>query len=159
MKSQLPNLTSNFETYKNVGFQVVIWNQNFEVLILFAWVDFYTCWRRSRRKVCARTFDQALTFLPSGSSACLKMPEGHSEARSAEFDGVGWDGMGWDGLTKVSFNFLHTLWVYRLCLYLLIQLLKIVINILMGFKIWCQVGGGDKNFKFTAERRRFFFLI
>ena len=25
---------------KSVGFQVVIWNQNFEVLILFAWVDF-----------------------------------------------------------------------------------------------------------------------
>ena len=24
---------------KSVGFQVVIWNQNFEVLILFAWVD------------------------------------------------------------------------------------------------------------------------
>ena len=30
----------------------------------------------------------------------------------------GWDGMGWmdgwmDGISKVSFNFLHTLWVYR----------------------------------------------
>ena len=27
----------------------------------------------------------------------------------AEFDGMGWDGMGWDGISKVSFNFLHTL--------------------------------------------------
>ena len=28
---------------------------------------------------------------------------------------MGWDGMGWDGMdgvSKVSFNFLHTLWVY-----------------------------------------------
>ena len=38
----------------------------------------------------------------------------------AEFDGMdgmvglGWDGWdGWDGVSKVSFNVLHTLWVYR----------------------------------------------
>ena len=74
-------------------------------------------------------------ILPSGSSARLKMPEGHSEARSAEFDGMGSDGMGWDGLTKVSFNFIHTLWVYRLCIYLLVLVIKVVTDILMGFKI------------------------
>ena len=28
-------------------------------------------------------------------------------------DGMGWNGMdGWDGISKVSFNFLYTLWVY-----------------------------------------------
>ena len=26
-------------------------------------------------------------------------------------DGMGWDG--WDGISKVSFNILHTLYVYR----------------------------------------------
>ena len=35
-----------------------------------------------------------------------------------------WDGMGWDGwmdgISKVCFNFLHTLWVYRKGIYLLI---------------------------------------
>ena len=44
------------------------------------------------------------------------------EARRAEIDGLGWegwdgmgwmDGMGWDGISKVSFNILHTWWVYR----------------------------------------------
>ena len=50
----------------------------------------------------------------------------------------GTDGL--DGRTdgrsrKVSFNFVHTLWVYRLCIYLLIYGIKIVTNILMGFKI------------------------
>ena len=35
---------------------------------------------------------------------------------------------------KVFFKFLHTLWVYRLCMYLLLYEIKIVTNILMGFK-------------------------
>ena len=52
------------------------------------------------------------------------------EARRAEFDGVGWD-----GVSKVSFYFLRILWVYRLSIYLLIHEIKIVTNILMGFKI------------------------
>ena len=29
-----------------------------------------------------------------------------------------------DGISKVSFNFLYTLWVYRTCIYLLIYILK-----------------------------------
>ena len=39
----------------------------------------------------------------------------YNEARRAEFTGGmdGMDGMGWDGVSKVSFNFLHTLCVYR----------------------------------------------
>ena len=66
---------------------------------------------------------------------------------------VWWDGrvgrMGrW---SKVSFNFLHNLWVYRLCIYLLIYEIKIVTNILMGFKIWCQVGGGGQNFQIYSR--------
>ena len=53
--------------------------------------------------------------------------------------------------SKVSFNFLHNLWVYRLCIYLLIYEIKIVTNILMGFKIWCQVGGGGQNFQIYSR--------
>ena len=73
----------------------------------------------------------------------------------AEFDVTGWTGWtcgrvdGWTGWRsrKVSFKFLHTLWVYRLCIYLLVYKIKIVTNILMGLKIWCQVGGAGKNFQ------------
>ena len=58
---------------------------------------------------------------------------------------IWWGGVGrW---SKVSFNFLHTLWVYRLCIYLLIYEIKIVTNILMGFKISCQVGGHGQKFQ------------
>ena len=51
-----------------------------------------------------------------------------------------------DGPSKGSFKFLHTLLVFRLSIYLLIHEIKIVTNILMGFKIRCQVG--DFNFFF-----------
>ena len=40
----------------------------------------------------------------------------------------------------MSFNFFHTLWVYSLCIYLLIYEKKSITNILKGFKIWCQAG-------------------
>ena len=63
----------------------------------------------------------------------LKWPGGPNRARQREFDGMGWGGMG--RLSKVSFNFLHTLWVYRLCIYLLVLVIKVVTDILMGFKI------------------------
>ena len=36
---------------------------------------------------------------------------------------------------KVSFKILHTLWVFRTCIYILVYEIKIVTNILMGFKI------------------------
>ena len=58
---------------------------------------------------------------------------------------------GWDGLSKVSFKFLHTLWVYRLCICILIYEIKIVTNILMGFKISCQVGGRGQKFQIYSR--------
>ena len=64
------------------------------------------------------------------------------EARRAEFDGMGRMGRS----SKVSFKILHILWVCRLSIYLLIHEIKIVTDILMGFKIRCQVGGGGENF-------------
>ena len=75
------------------------------------------------------------------------------------FDGMGWtDGAGWtgrvdvsDGISKVSFKFLHTLWIYRLCICLLIYEIKIVTNILMGLKTSCQVGGRDKKFQIYSR--------
>ena len=71
------------------------------------------------------------------------------------YDGIGngtdgdvGDGVGRGGRSrKVSFKFLHTLWVYRLCICLLVYEIKIVTNILMGFKISCQVGGHGQKFK------------
>ena len=51
------------------------------------------------------------------------------------------DGMGRvERSSKVSFNVLHTLWEYRTCIYILVYKIKVAANILMGFKIWCQVG-------------------
>ena len=74
------------------------------------------------------------------------VPPGYSanpygEARSAEFDGTG------GRSRKVSFKFLHTLWVYRLCICLLVYEIKIVTNILMGFKVSCQFGGRGQKFQ------------
>ena len=53
---------------------------------------------------------------------------------------------GWmEGISKVSFNCLHTLWVYKTGIYLSLYIYpKIVIKIPMDFKIWCQVGGRHK---------------
>ena len=65
---------------------------------------------------------------------------------AAEFDGTG--RVGRVGRSrKVSFKFLHTLWVYRLSIYLLVYEIKIVTNILMGFKTSCQVGGLGQKFQ------------
>ena len=78
--------------------------------------------------------------LPPGSSAGFT-----PRARSASLMG-GMDG--WNGRSKVSFKFLYTLWVYRTCIYLLVyKYSKIVTNILMGFKISCQVGGHGQKFQ------------
>ena len=48
----------------------------------------------------------------------------HGKPRSGDFDGMGLDGMGWDGVSNGSFNFLYTLWVYRTCIGLLIDMFK-----------------------------------
>ena len=75
---------------------------------------------------------------------------------------MGWDGMdgwmdGWDGISKVSFNFFHTLQVYRLCIYLHVYKIKIVTNIFIGFKISCQFGGRGQ--KFQNYNRQVIFLF
>ena len=66
--------------------------------------------------------------------------------------------MGWLGRvgrvrrsSKVSFKFLQTLWVFRTCLYILAYEIKIVTNILMGFKMWCQVWGLGQNFQIYSR--------
>ena len=67
-----------------------------------------------------------------------------------KFQNYSWfDGTGWTGgrSSKVSFNFLHTLWVYRLCICLHVYEIQIVTNILMSFKISCQVGGHGQKFQ------------
>ena len=62
-------------------------------------------------------------------------------------DGTGGTGGRVGRSRKVSFKFLHTLWVYRLCICLLLYEIKIVTNILMGFKMSCQVGGRGQKFQ------------
>ena len=42
--------------------------------------------------------------------------------------------MGWDGESKVSFKFLHTLWVYRTCIGLLIYMFKNCHQLCYGFE-------------------------
>ena len=44
------------------------------------------------------------------------------------------DGMGWVGISKVSFKFLHTLWVYRTCIGLLIYMFKNCHELCYGFE-------------------------
>ena len=60
--------------------------------------------------------------------------------------------------SKVSFKFLQTLWIFRTCIYILVYKIKVAANILMGFKIWCQVGGGGQNFQIYGGWVTFLFL-
>ena len=53
---------------------------------------------------------------------------------------------GWEEISKVSFNFLYTLCVYRTCVVLLIYS-KFFTNIVMGLKFWCQVGEFEFHFQ------------
>ena len=70
------------------------------------------------------------------------VPPGPSDSASTQRGPKGrvW----WDGRvgrsSKVSFKFLQTLWEFRTCIYILVYKIKVAANILMGFKIWCQVG-------------------
>ena len=41
---------------------------------------------------------------------------------------------GWDGVSKVSFNFLYTSWVYRSCIYPLIYVIKFCHQHSYGFQ-------------------------
>ena len=65
--------------------------------------------------------------LPPGSSAGFT-----PRARSASL--MGWDGVGLDGISKVSFNFLYTSWVYRSCIYPLIYVIKFCHQHSYGFQ-------------------------
>ena len=54
---------------------------------------------------------------------------------------------GWDGVSKVSFNFLHTFSIVENVYTYLYIYSKIVTKILMGLKIWYQVGGPGHKFQ------------
>ena len=70
--------------------------------------------------------------------------QGNKKTRVVVFDGTG----GRMGRSRrVSFKFLHTLCLYILCICLLVYEIKIVTNILMGFKVSCQVGGRGQKFQ------------
>ena len=62
---------------------------------------------------------------------------------------VGWmDGL--DGVSKVSFNFLYTLRVYRSCIYILIYMVKSCPHkFLVGLKCWSSWGVRMQKFKNT----------
>ena len=91
---------------------------------------------------CGRSFDQAATLSLRGPAQFTH------EARSAEFPGgVGWGGV--DGVSKVSFNFLYTLWVYRSCIYILIYSQKLSAQISCGFKMLVKLGVRMQKFKNT----------
>ena len=46
-------------------------------------------------------------------------------------------------VSKVSFNYVYTFTVHRYCIHKPIHIIKFFTNILMGFKIWCQVSKFD----------------
>ena len=76
----------------------------------------------------------------------------HNEARRAEFDGMG--GMGGMGGTEYQ---KCPLKIFILCEYIdkvytyIYMWLKNAPKILMGFKIWCQVGGLGQNFQIYSR--------
>ena len=76
------------------------------------------------------------------------VPTPTCEARRAEFDGTGRDGTdGTDGEQKCPLIlFIFCVYIDKIYIYLYTKK-KVVTNILMGFKIWCQVGGRDKKFQ------------
>ena len=91
--------------------------------------------------------------LPPGSTQDLQH-EGAFDGRMERVGRVGRNGRS----RKVSFKFLHTLWVYRLCICLLVYEIKIVTNILMGLKISCQVGGRGQKFQNYSRYVTFLFV-
>ena len=84
-----------------------------------------------------------VTKQPQCPSGAQRLSTYTTSARSAR---VWWDTLIWRS-SKVSFKFLQTLLAFRTCLHILVYKIKIVTNILMSFKIWCQVGGGGQKFQ------------
>ena len=98
--------------------------------------------------------------------------EAHKSLIYGWMDGwMGWDGMdGWDGISKVSFKFLYTLWVYRTCIYQLQYLLKtshehsygFQTNFLSCWRSWSkilklqQVGDVEEFWVFQHASQSFF---
>ena len=119
------------------------------------WSNFYNPHSASRPKHLLSFFNFRLgTYnVPSGSSAksITRRPKA-GRARSASLMGrVGRVGRSW----RVSFKFLQTWCAFRTCIYILVSKIKIVTNILMGLKIWCQVGGGGIQFSKLPYVREF----
>ena len=56
---------------------------------------------------------------------------------------------GSDGVSKVSFNFLYNLWVYRSCIYIIIYSQKLSAQISCGSKMLVKLGGFQEKFKVT----------
>ena len=108
-----------------------LFEHNFEIFTNFVFKGFLL-------NFCERSVDQAGTISLRGPKKIYR------RARSASLR-MGWDGMdGWDGISKVSFNFLYTLWVYRLSIYLLIHEIKIVTKILWVSKFDSSWQWGSK---------------
>ena len=80
---------------------------------------------------CGRSFDQAPTL--------------GRVAPSLRVDGL-MGGMGLDGISKVSFNFLYTLWVYRSCICILIYIYsqKMSPTFLWVSKFDVKLGSGER---------------
>ena len=148
-------------------------------LFVFYWI-YHFFWKsqnlflphkiEKRRNSCAGARKMLNFRVSTYSVSSASRAELHDSARRAEFT-VGIDG--WDGwmvgVSKVSFNFLHTFWVYRKSIYLLIYIYLYINIYIYTQKLWptflwvsnfhVKLGVVVKNFKITAGRWFFFFWI
>ena len=53
----------------------------------------------------------------------------------------------WDGISKVSFNFLYTLYIYRTCICTYIDNRKFSPSFLWVSKVNVKLGMGEQNFR------------
>ena len=68
------------------------------------------------------------------------------------------DGMGWDGSSKLSFNFLYTLWVYSSCIICtFIYNQKLSPTFIWISKFDVKLGSGGMIFKITIYRCALYF--
>ena len=101
------------------------------------------------------------TSLPFSPFGVLRKPYTNERAKRASLrmGWMGWDGMGWDGVSKVSFNFLYTLCVYRSCIYVLIYILKNCHQYSYGFQnLMSSWGWGNTILKITLCKLIFKYL-
>ena len=107
---------------------------------------------RSRPNHYLRSVDQAHTISLRGPKWDL-----HSERRRREFDGMGW--MGWDGRSNGSFNFLYTLWVYSLCIYVPVYMFKVCHQLCYGFENLISSWAVDLWFSKSQFQHDFFKIV